>query len=41
VAQSIEGRIRDLGGTVTVFSVPGEGCEIEMQIPKAGLVEPS
>ncbi|MGW4422968.1 MacS family sensor histidine kinase [Streptosporangium sp. NPDC004631] len=36
VAQSIRGRIADLGGTVTVFSVPGEGTEVEMSVPVAG-----
>jgi signal transduction histidine kinase len=33
VAQSIAGRIRDLGGTVSITSVPGEGTEIEMTVP--------
>ena len=33
VAQSITGRIRDLGGTVSITSVPGEGTEIEMTVP--------
>jgi signal transduction histidine kinase len=33
VAQSIRGRIRDLGGTVSVVSAPGEGTEIEMSVP--------
>ncbi|WP_218005784.1 MacS family sensor histidine kinase [Actinomadura hibisca] len=33
VAQSIRGRIRDLGGTVAVHSAPGEGTEIEMTVP--------
>ncbi|GAA2099934.1 MacS family sensor histidine kinase [Actinomadura alba] len=33
VAQSIRGRIRDLGGAVSVTSVPGEGTEIEMRVP--------
>ncbi|MFC9976095.1 MacS family sensor histidine kinase [Spirillospora sp. NPDC127200] len=33
VAQSIRGRIRDLGGTVEIHSSPGEGTEIEMTVP--------
>jgi signal transduction histidine kinase len=33
VAQSIQGRIRDLGGTVTIASAPGQGTEIEMTVP--------
>ncbi|REE99541.1 MacS family sensor histidine kinase [Thermomonospora umbrina] len=33
VAQSIRGRIRDLGGRVTIVSAPGEGTEIEMVVP--------
>ncbi|MEW2358961.1 DUF5931 domain-containing protein [Spirillospora sp. NPDC029432] len=35
VAQSIQGRIRDLGGTVSVVSAPGQGTEIEMTVPGA------
>ncbi|MFG2039276.1 DUF5931 domain-containing protein [Dactylosporangium sp. NPDC048998] len=34
VAQSIRGRIRDLGGTVTVTSSPTAGTEVELQIPR-------
>jgi signal transduction histidine kinase len=33
VAQSIRGRIRDLGGTVSITSVPAQGTEVEMSIP--------
>ncbi|GGS54964.1 histidine kinase [Planobispora rosea] len=33
VAQSIRGRVEDLGGTVTVISAPGSGTEIEMSVP--------
>jgi signal transduction histidine kinase len=33
VARSIRGRIEELGGTCTVVSAPGEGTEIDMQIP--------
>lgn len=35
VAQSIEGRLRDLGGTTTIGSVPGQGTEIELRVPTA------
>ncbi|MDL4771165.1 MacS family sensor histidine kinase [Actinomadura xylanilytica] len=35
VVQSIRGRIRDLGGTVSIVSAPGEGTEIEMTVPGA------
>ncbi|WP_380018207.1 MacS family sensor histidine kinase [Dactylosporangium sucinum] len=34
VAQSIRGRIRDLGGSVTVTSRPGAGTEVELHIPR-------
>ncbi|MGI8334049.1 MacS family sensor histidine kinase [Actinomadura scrupuli] len=33
IAQSIRGRVRDLGGTVAITSAPGEGTEIEMSVP--------
>ncbi len=33
VAQSIRGRIADLGGRVQITSAPGEGTEIEMVVP--------
>ncbi|WP_018350768.1 MacS family sensor histidine kinase [Longispora albida] len=35
MAQSIRGRIRDLGGEVTVDSAPGHGTEVELRIPRA------
>ncbi|ASW54369.1 MacS family sensor histidine kinase [Plantactinospora sp. KBS50] len=35
VAQSIRGRIRDAGGSVTITSAPGEGTEIELRVPRA------
>lgn len=34
VAQSIRGRITDLGGTVLITSSPGEGTEVELRIPR-------
>ncbi|MFE9421863.1 MacS family sensor histidine kinase [Kitasatospora sp. NPDC006697] len=36
VAQSIEGRLRDLGGTAIFHSAPGEGVEVEMTVPREG-----
>jgi signal transduction histidine kinase len=33
VAQSIKGRIRELGGTVVITSAPGQGTEVELRIP--------
>ncbi|GAA2962257.1 DUF5931 domain-containing protein [Kitasatospora cinereorecta] len=34
VALSIRGRLRDLGGTAELISVPGQGTEVELRIPK-------
>ncbi|MFI6488175.1 MacS family sensor histidine kinase [Streptomyces sp. NPDC050564] len=34
VAQSIRGRLRDLGGTAELVSVPGQGTEVELKVPK-------
>jgi signal transduction histidine kinase len=34
VAQSIQGRIRDLGGTVVITSAPGQGTEVELRMPR-------
>jgi signal transduction histidine kinase len=34
VAQSIRGRIHDLGGDVSIVSEPGRGTEIELRIPR-------
>ena len=34
VAQSIRGRVRDLGGTVEVHSTPGHGTEVELHVPR-------
>ena len=35
VAQSICGRLRDLGGRADIRSTPGEGTQIEMRVPRA------
>ncbi|MGW3242534.1 MacS family sensor histidine kinase [Streptomyces sp. NPDC001070] len=34
VAQSIRGRLRDLGGTAELVSVPGQGTEVELRLTK-------
>ncbi len=34
VAQSIKGRIGELGGAVTITTAPGQGTEVEMTVPK-------
>ncbi len=34
VAQSIRGRMRDLGGTVCVESTPGQGTEVELRVSR-------
>ncbi|GAA3734389.1 signal transduction histidine kinase [Spinactinospora alkalitolerans] len=34
IAQSVKGRIGDLGGEVAVATAPGEGFEIEMRVPR-------
>lgn len=34
VALSIRGRLRDLGGTADLVSVPGQGTEVELKVPK-------
>ncbi|MEU5216165.1 DUF5931 domain-containing protein [Streptomyces sp. NPDC020807] len=34
VALSIQGRLRDLGGTAEVISVPGQGTEVELKVPR-------
>ncbi|MEU0672659.1 DUF5931 domain-containing protein [Streptomyces sp. NPDC006172] len=35
VAQSIRGRLRDLGGSAELISTPGQGTEVELTVPKA------
>ncbi|HEX7744931.1 MAG TPA: DUF5931 domain-containing protein [Micromonosporaceae bacterium] len=37
VAQAIQGRIRDLGGTVAITSTTGTGTEVELRLPRAAL----
>ena len=34
ISHSISGRLRDLGGSATVSSVPGEGTEVELRLPR-------
>jgi len=34
VSHSIHGRLRDLGGSATISSVPGEGTEVELRLPR-------
>ena len=38
VSHSICGRLRDLGGGVTIRSVPGEGTEVELYLPRGPAV---
>lgn len=35
VALSIRGRLRDIGGTAELLSVPGQGTEVELRVPRA------
>ncbi|MCQ4081563.1 DUF5931 domain-containing protein [Streptomyces sp. RB6PN25] len=37
VSQSIRGRLRDLGGTAELTSVPGQGTEVELRVPRSAL----
>jgi len=37
VSQAISGRMRDLGGTADITSIPGEGTEVRLRVPRAGL----
>jgi signal transduction histidine kinase len=34
VSHSIRGRLRDLGGSAAINSVPGEGTEVELRLPR-------
>ncbi|MEV6795684.1 DUF5931 domain-containing protein [Streptomyces sp. NPDC051320] len=38
VAQSIRGRLRDLGGRAELVSVPGQGTEVELTVPRGKAV---
>ncbi|MEV8564271.1 DUF5931 domain-containing protein [Streptomyces sp. NPDC051322] len=38
VAQSIRGRLRDLGGRAELISVPGQGTEVELTVPRGKAV---
>ena len=38
VSQSICGRLRNLGGCATISSVPGEGTEVELRLPRPATV---
>lgn len=35
VSHSIVGRLRELGGSATIRSAPGEGTEVELRVPRA------
>ena len=35
VALSIRGRLRDIGGTAELISIPGQGTEVELKVPRA------
>lgn len=37
VAQCIRGRVTDLGGAVRIASVPGQGTEVEIEVPRGPL----
>lgn len=34
VALSIRGRLRDIGGTADLISIPGQGTEVELKVPR-------
>ena len=38
VSHSIRSRLRDLGGSATISSVPGEGTEVELRLPRGASV---
>jgi signal transduction histidine kinase len=38
VSHSIRGRLRDLGGSASIRSVPGEGTEVELRLPRGASV---
>jgi signal transduction histidine kinase len=35
VARSIRGRLRDVGGTASIVSAPGQGTEVELRVPRS------
>ncbi|GAA1003977.1 histidine kinase [Streptomyces sp. F-3] len=37
VSLSIKGRMRDIGGTAELISVPGQGTEVELTVPKSAM----
>ncbi|MCX4909382.1 MacS family sensor histidine kinase [Streptomyces sp. NBC_00878] len=37
VALSIRGRLREIGGTAELISVPGQGTEVELKVPKTDM----
>lgn len=39
VALSIKGRLRDIGGTAEVVSVPGQGTEVELNVPRNAMMD--
>jgi signal transduction histidine kinase len=41
VSHSICGRLRDLGGSAAIRSVPGEGTEVELRLPRSAAVAPT
>lgn len=34
LARSVLGRVQDLGGSVVVSTAPGQGCEVELRVPR-------
>ncbi|HYA09190.1 MAG TPA: ATP-binding protein, partial [Gaiellaceae bacterium] len=36
VAESIRGRMERVGGTARIVSSPGEGTDVELELPEAG-----
>lgn len=38
ISHSISGRLRDLAGSATISSVPGEGTEVELRLPRVASV---
>ncbi|MEU7583384.1 DUF5931 domain-containing protein [Streptomyces sp. NPDC041068] len=40
VALSIRGRLRDIGGTAELISVPGQGTEVELKVPREQARDP-